>query len=369
MKGRPASARRGQPILALCVVLMVWTVTRAAIWNPIFAEGSGEPQRRQLVATEPATIARQDIASERPVVPVPIAERHGPVRRGVIAQPSARAGASDLWAVSSSNHAVSEGQAGLSSARDLQVDSDLPAKHQQRPRLDAPSRVLGGAQTGKRWSFDQWLLMRGASGAVATAPGAASYGGSQAGAIARYRLGRGEQHDSFAYVRTSLAINAPGRDKELALGFGVRPLRRLPLRVLAEARVYDSSSGPVRLRPVVTVVTELPWQNLAGGFRAEAYGQAGYAGGLGPTAFFDAQAVVDHSIAKATRLRRDVRIGAGIWAGGQKGAVRFDAGPRVSMPLDMGDGMSARIALDWRLRVAGNANPASGPALTIASSF
>jgi hypothetical protein len=39
------------------------------------------------------------------------------------------------------------------------------------------------------------------------------------------------------------------------------------------------------------------------------------------------------------------------------------------MPLDMGDGMSARIALDWRLRVAGNANPASGPALTIASSF
>jgi hypothetical protein len=133
--------------------------------------------------------------------------------------------------------------------------------------------------------------------------------------------------------------------------------------------VYDSSSGPVRLRPVVTVVTELPWQNLAGGFRAEAYGQAGYAGGLGPTAFFDAQAVVDHSIAKATRLRRDVRIGAGIWAGGQKGAVRFDAGPRVSMPLDMGDGTSARIALDWRLRVAGNANPASGPALTIASSF
>jgi hypothetical protein len=120
---------------------------------------------------------------------------------------------------------------------------------------------------------------------------------------------------------------------------------------------------------VLTVVTELPWQELGAGLRAEAYGQAGYAGGADPTAFFDAQAVVDRSLGKAVGPLRDVRLGAGVWAGGQKGAVRLDVGPRISVPLDLGADVSSRIALDWRLRVAGNARPASGPALTLASSF
>lgn len=64
-----------------------------------------------------------------------------------------------------------------------------------------------------------------------------------------------------------------------------------------------------------------------------------------------------------------MRLGAGVWAGGQNGAVRLDIGPRVSIPLNLGKSVSSRIAIDWRMRVAGNASPASGPALTIASSF
>jgi hypothetical protein len=258
------------------------------------------------------------------------------------------------------------GQAASAFAQDAQDHEPVAAGSWQRAEQKPPPTTIPARQ---RWAFDQWVLLRGGAGALATAQGAASYGASQAGAVARYRLDAGGQHDAYGYVRTSAALNTPGKDRELALGIGVRPLANVPLRLLGEARVFDSASGPVRLRPVVTVITELPWQKLAGGLRAEVFGQAGYAGGAGATAFFDVQAVVDHAMPKALGIGGKVRIGAGVWAGGQKGAVRLDAGPRVSLPVDLGNEAGGRIALDWRLRVGGNANPASGPALTIASSF
>ncbi len=355
---RPASARRGQPILALVVILLIWTVARAAMWNPIFA-GTEQP-----LAVHGNRIRNAAGAST-------MSEGLGP-------------SAEIRPTVASRNMAKAKAKAPLIHRREGQLSNgDKASSFELVPRVNADAAtqapdVLNASSSpaakatrtrDQRWSFDRWLLLRAGSGDAAQALGAASYGASQAGAVARFRLGKGQQADSYGYLRTSLAINAPGKDKELALGFGIRPVRQLPLRVLAEARLYDSRGSPVRVRPVVTVVTELPWQNLAGGFRVEAYGQAGFAGGVDSTAFFDAQTVVDRSIAKAIGVRRDVRIGAGVWAGGQKGAVRLDMGPRVSMPVNLGDGVPSRIALDWRMRVTGNARPVSGPALTIASSF
>lgn len=221
-----------------------------------------------------------------------------------------------------------------------------------------------------RWSGENWLLMRAGSGSAAQAPGAASYGASQAGAIVRYRFGKGEAPDSYAYLRTSLAINAPGKDKEVALGLGLRPIRRLPVRALVEARLQDTSRSSMQVRPVATLVTELPWQRLPRGFRLEAYGQAGYAGGRGATPFFDAQALIDHPVRGIVSRNGDLRAGIGMWSGGQKGAVRLDLGPRVSFRLEGGKLIGpTRIALDWRFRVTGNARPGSGPAMTVSSAF
>jgi hypothetical protein len=226
------------------------------------------------------------------------------------------------------------------------------------------------AKDDPRWSGENWVLMRAGSGEAAQAPGAASYGASQAGAIVRYRLGKGEIASSYAYLRTSLAINAPGQDREVALGFGIRPVRKLPLRVLVETRLQDNRTSPMQVRPVATVITELPWQRLPLGFRAEAYGQAGYAGGRGATPFFDAQALLDRPLRGVVPRNNDLRVGAGVWSGGQEGAVRLDAGPRLSFRVDPGRlAGPSRVALDWRFRLAGNARPASGPALTVTSAF
>jgi hypothetical protein len=221
-----------------------------------------------------------------------------------------------------------------------------------------------------RWSGENWLLMRTGSGAAAQAPGAASYGGSQGGAIVRYRLGKGQPADSYGYLRTSLAVSAPGKDKELALGFGLRPARRLPLRALVELRLQDTTRSPMQVRPVATVITELPWKRLPQGLRLEAYAQGGYAGGRNATPFFDAQALVDHPVRGIVSRSGDLRAGLGLWSGGQEGAARLDIGPRVSFRLDVGAGQApTRIALDWRVRLAGNARPGSGPALTFTSGF
>jgi hypothetical protein len=61
MTMRPASARRGQPVLALCIILMIWTGTRAAMWQPVFAPGNAQTQVQQVdkpSAEEQVAIAR-----------------------------------------------------------------------------------------------------------------------------------------------------------------------------------------------------------------------------------------------------------------------------------------------------------------------
>lgn len=355
---RPASARRGQPILALLAIIMAWTSARIALWNPGLVAANdavdltGHGRQHRTRPDSPDASVWVDAVRFREV---------RPSIRAAVSQRSPAGAAATGWSrpVTDAGYASPVPRGKLSFVPGPQV-------------LNGPAGEMPAAapvRHDSRWSSDQWLLIRAGSGVAAQAPGAVSYGASQAGAIARFRLGRENLHGSYAYLRTSFAINAPGKDKELALGFGIRPLPKLPLRMLVEARLYDSNLGPARVRPVVTVITELPWQNLPAGLRLEAYGQAGYAGGRGGTSFFDAQALVDRSVGNALGGVRNVRVGAGLWAGGQEGAVRLDLGPRVSFPVDLGGEVPGRIALDWRFRVAGNASPPSGPALTLASSF
>ena len=57
--------------------------------------------------------------------------------------------------------------------------------------------------------------------------------------------------------------------------------------------------------------------------------------------------------------------GAGVWAGAQPGLYRVDAGPRISMRVRH----NMRVDVDWRQRLAGRAEPGSGPAITLAADF
>jgi hypothetical protein len=135
---------------------------------------------------------------------------------------------------------------------------------------------------------------------------------------------------------------------------------------MAELRLSDQA-GATRLRPAALLVTELQPIVLAHEARAEFYGQAGYVGGREATLFADGQARIDRHIVQIGRA--ELRGGAGAWAGAQKGAARLDAGPSAVLGVPVGERGSARLGLDWRMRVAGDARPGSGLALTLSAGF
>lgn len=61
-------------------------------------------------------------------------------------------------------------------------------------------------------------------------------------------------------------------------------------------------------------------------------------------------------------------LGAGAWGGAQEGAHRVDLGPTMRLDVTLG-AVPARISLDWRERVEGDAGPGSGAAVTLSTRF
>jgi hypothetical protein len=214
-----------------------------------------------------------------------------------------------------------------------------------------------------RWSADGWLLLRRDT-STPSPVGRPSYGRSQAGAVLRYGLAPLSPHYPQAYLRASTAL-AGAREHEVALGLSIRPLRGAPLRMMVEARGSKTAFGS-ELRPAAYAVTELPPLRLPFGARGEAYVQGGYVGGEFATPFVDGQIRAERAIAQIGST--ELSFGAGVRGGAQKGSGRLDAGPAVAATFRLGKGFG-RIATDYRFRVAGDAEPSSGPALTLSAGF
>ena len=376
---------RGQPLASLGLLLAGWIALRAAVWEPPFAlpgmfEAPGPAERAQVLTTKsaareavsgapeqaspspapigepdvpPAPVVRPALPASRPVLPLALGA-HQPL---VAPQPPA------LTPRVAAAHQLLY----LAALGRLPLPPGLALV--AAPRESALSPGKWAETAAPRWSGDGWLLVRRGSGGIPAAAGFPSYGASQAGGVIRFALAPGAERAPRAYLRVSRALG--GFDEgEVAAGLSARPFARVPLRLLAEARV-QRGSGQTRVRPAASLVSELPPVRLPLGIAGEAYAQAGYAGApfggkRGATPFFDVQAVADRRLASAGPA--ELRLGAGLWSGGQNDAARLDLGPRASVRLDLGAARS-RLALDWRVRVAGNARPASGPTLTFSAGF
>lgn len=347
--------RRGQPVVALAVVLTAWVAVRAAVWDP-------SPQKSGGVAEAFA-----------PIVPMPVVG-------------SAEGGASELalhrpppdgkqrtYGQQPSLYASAREEGGVVGTADIQTRWADAISSQGRLPQTTPSvpppvpYVSPDAHPGtRRWSADGWMLLRDRGGfGPVTAPTRATYGASQLGAVVRYRLSPESGHRPTAYLRGTAALVRP-YDREVATGLSVRPVPGVPLTVAAEVRAGEINST-TRIRPAIMAVTELPPQKLPLNLLGEAYAQAGYVGGAGETAFVDGQLRVDAALARMGRA--ELRFGGGAWGGAQKDASRFDIGPALNMGVSVSDAVFARVMIDWRFRVAGNAVPESGPTLTLSAGF
>ncbi len=369
-----ARRRRGEPLLAMGLLVVSWLGVRAFVWERAFDEET-QAEAQQAAVTESATAAPGTGKMLSPRTGVAEAAgpdstwQFSPPPRSLFA-PLAPTDTPPAVFVAPQEAPLADQAPAASEAEALQPRIAVAGGHQllwlaATALLPLPPLGIQTASPTRRWSGDGWLLLRGGNGTIAPGPTYGNYGASQAGAVIRYRLDPRDVRKSSAYLRATAALNGT-REQEAALGLSARPLARVPVVAMAEVRAFRDTSG-VRLRPAVLLVTELPPQKLPLGFSGEIYAQGGYIGGRNSTAFID-------GLARAERPVTDIsgaalRAGGGAWGAKQRGAGRLDLGPVASVTVRLSDSASARLEADWRFRVAGRAKPDSGPALTLSAGF
>ena len=219
----------------------------------------------------------------------------------------------------------------------------------------SPPALLQPSPGGKRWSASGWLFARkgGASGFV---PGG-TLGGSQAGMRLTYRLNGDATRPLALTARLYTPLdNVAGA--EAAAGVDWKPVARLPVHLLAERRQALSNEG--RSAFSLTAYGGVS-ERKVGPLRLDAYAQAGIIGMKSRDLFADGSARLSLPLQRA-------KIGGGFWGAAQPGVERLDVGPQASYRLPV-RGANVVVAADWRFRLAGDASPASGPTLTLATDF
>ncbi|OWK31332.1 hypothetical protein [Sphingomonas dokdonensis] len=221
--------------------------------------------------------------------------------------------------------------------------------------IAAPGAPLSHGPVTARLRGSGWLIVRGGQ----AAPFVPQLGGSQAGARLTYLL-LPEARLALA-GRFSTALRS--RQREAAIGLDWQPTR-LPVHLVAEQRIgIDNARGG----PALGVVAGLGPVPLAAGLTLDGYGQAGVIARDGTEGYADGAVRASRVVARAGAAR--IELGLGAWGAAQRGAARLDAGPSASAVVPLGSGAAVRLSLEWRARLAGNATPTSGPALSIGTDF
>lgn len=207
-----------------------------------------------------------------------------------------------------------------------------------------------------RIQLTTWAMLRpsqpGTAGSRSLAAGG-SLGASQAGARLTYNFTR----QIAASFRTSSDVGRRGG--EVAGGIRVQPLLGIPVWLTAERRQRIGRLGDGRNAFALFFEAGLYDRPMPVGFRLDSYLQAGIVGWRTRDKFIDGGLTLTRPVYK------QFSAGMGVWGGAQPGLYRLDAGPRVTMRVRG----TMRVHFDWRQRLAGNARPGSGPAITLAGDF
>ncbi|MCC2977527.1 hypothetical protein LK533_12680 [Sphingomonas sp. PL-96] len=360
--------RGGQPLKFLLVVLAGWTGARAALlWPgaPLAVPAAASASLPAMADTLPTTrpLAARALAGISADAAVPPYAGTDPEVTLLTAQ--------DLVAEApppppgtTPTLGLAEPLTILAAAADpprTPVPAPAPATSSPPPAQNAapvePALVPRPPGPG-RWSASAWAVVRGGSMAGNGVFGPAQLGGSQAGARIRYALAR------TLSLSGRLSTPLKGIGREAGLGFEWQPLTSpIPLSFLLERRfALDSGPGGTALG----AITGINPTRVYGPLELEGYGQAGVVVRNRRELYADGALRLLYPLVEDRRFR--LSLGAGTWGGAQRGARRLDVGPAVVATVPTG-GPTLRVAAEWRQRVAGNAAPGSGPALTLGTDF
>lgn len=347
---RIARPRVGGPLRFLGAVALLWVGARAA-W--LWPGGLSLPDLRFATPLPDASAAEVPL---RPVLRVALAPPERPALAVALA-PAQPAGTSYRptgevaeTAMTASGYGAPPALSGLR----LPVPdmAGPPALWQQTPL--ARRRVPG------RWTVTGWAILRPGDGA-APLVGGGQLGGSQAGLRASYAI-----NDARTLaVAARLAGGLDGAGREAALGVDWQPSPRIPLKIMAEQR-FSLGRG-ARTAPALGIAGGFGGVALPAAFRLDGYVQAGVVG------LRDRQGYVDGALRMERGLWQapggtSLALGLGAWGAAQPGVSRLDVGPQAVLRLPAG-GVGLRLSLDWRQRIAGDARPGSGPALSLGADF
>lgn len=323
---------RGRPLRFLALVVSAWVGVRAAILWP---HAESAPQALQAAVPSLAAVPRAPTPTPTPHAP-------GSAALAIALPPPTFLRVSAPIARETDRARVPLTLAGILRFGEPELE---PAQVAQAlpPALGRPIPLPAGS----RWSSSAWLMTRGGAGIA----GSPRLGASQAGFRLAYALDR-----RLALVAR---VTAPleGRGREASIGAEWQPVPA-PVRLVAEQRIgLDGTPGGTGLGAIAWTEASLP-----AGFRLEAYGQTG------AIARRRIEPYADGSIRFVRPIANRVVLGIGGWGAAQRGAARLDMGPSLVARLPIA-GHDLRLAVDWRERLAGDARPGSGVALTLAADF
>lgn len=227
--------------------------------------------------------------------------------------------------------------------------SSLVSPPESVPPLRDPNAI-------DRVQLTAWTLLRPQSTAIAGSQPLASggsLGASQAGARLTYNLTR----QIAATLRMSSDVGRRGG--EAAAGLRVQPLAGIPLWIDAERRQRIGEYGGGRSAFALFFEGGVWDRPVPLHFLLNGYLQGGVVGARSRDKFIDGALTLTRPVYK------QFSAGLGVWGGAQPGIYRVDAGPRITMQVRR----NIRVHFDWRQRLAGNAAPGSGPAVTLAGDF
>ena len=230
----------------------------------------------------------------------------------------------------------------------------MPARSQAAAPMQTQAPSI--AARLDRIQLTMWAMLRPQQGAIGTPTSLASggtLGGSQAGARLFYNIS-----PTLAVVLRS-SSDVGRRGGEVAGGVRYQPVRTLPVWLTAERRQALGRYGGGRSDFALFAEGGVYDQPGPWGFLIDGYAQAGVVGLRTHDLFADG----GFTLSKPVYDR--FSAGIGVWGGVQPGIYRIDAGPRITMRVRQ----NIKVHLDWRQRLAGNARPGSGPAVTLAGDF
>jgi hypothetical protein len=207
-----------------------------------------------------------------------------------------------------------------------------------------------------RLQLTAWAMLRsqsaGTAGTRSLASGG-SLGASQAGSRLTYNFTR----QIAATLRSTTDVGRRGG--EVAGGVRIQPVAGIPVWIDAERRQRIGRFGGGRSAFALFFEGGVYDRPVPLEFLLDAYLQGGVVGVRSRDKF------VDGGLTLTRPVYKQFSAGVGVWGGAQPGVYRVDAGPRVTMRVRR----NIRVHVDWRQRLAGNALPGSGPAVTLAGDF